>query len=202
MIGTTDNPYLFQTVKESIDIVEAARHFGLEPDRNGWCRCPFHNEKTASFHLYKQRFKCFGCGRSGDVIDLTTAIRGCGPLEAVKELNQAFHLGIDLEAPVDTLEAARAREARRERERYRAWREEALLCLTGYYRHLWRLKLEFEPTDPEREIPIPWAAAVRWLDYVEDCLNLLAFGEELEVRRAKPVIDALVGKIQKRSEKR
>lgn len=39
------------------------------------------------------------------------SIRDCGPLEAVKELNQAFHLGINLEAPVDTVEAARAREA-------------------------------------------------------------------------------------------
>lgn len=142
VIGTTDNPYLFQTVKESIDIVEAARHFGLEPDRNGWCQCPFHNEKTASFHLYKQRGKCFGCNWSGDVIDLAASICGCGPL-----------------------------------------------------------KLEFEPTAPEREIPIPWAAAVRWLDYLEDCQNLLAFGEEQEVRRAKPVIDALVGKIQRRKEK-
>lgn len=178
--------------------MEAAQYYGLEPERHGWCRCPFHKEKTASFHLYKQRGKCFGCGWSGDVIDLASAIRGCGSLEAVKELNQVFRLGIDLEAPEDTQEAVRALAARREREEYRVWRQAALLCLTGHYRHLWQLKLRFEPTDPEKEVPVPWAAAVRWLDYVEDCLDLLTFGEEQEVRQAKPVIDTLVGKIQRR----
>lgn len=181
--------------------MDVARHYGLEPDRNGWCRCPFHNEKTASFHLYKQRAKCFGCGWSGDVIDLVSAIRGCGPLDAARELNQIFRLGVDLEAPVDTLEVIKAREAQRERERFKAWREAALLCLTGYYRHLWQLKVRFEPTGPGWEIPVPWAAAVRWLDYVEDCLDLLSYGEEQEVRQAEPVIDSLVGKIQKRSKR-
>ena len=35
--------------------------------------CPFHKEKTASFHIFYNRFlegwgyKCLGCGRSGDV---------------------------------------------------------------------------------------------------------------------------------------
>ena len=32
--------------------------------------CPFHNEKTGSFHVNSQRqiFKCFGCGVGGNVI--------------------------------------------------------------------------------------------------------------------------------------
>ncbi len=33
--------------------------------------CPFHTEKTASFFVYERKgngyFKCFGCGRSGDI---------------------------------------------------------------------------------------------------------------------------------------
>ena len=28
--------------------------------------CPFHAEKTASFFVDSDRFRCFGCGRSGD----------------------------------------------------------------------------------------------------------------------------------------
>ena len=41
-------------------------------------RCPFHEEKTPSFHLYadSNRFHCFGCASSGDVIDLVQKILG------------------------------------------------------------------------------------------------------------------------------
>ncbi len=37
------------------------------------CTCPFHKEKTSSMKFYRHRvlrgwgYKCFGCGRSGDV---------------------------------------------------------------------------------------------------------------------------------------
>ncbi|MFZ0364317.1 MAG: CHC2 zinc finger domain-containing protein, partial [Candidatus Cybelea sp.] len=32
--------------------------------------CPFHAEKTPSFHVHPDRgfFKCFGCGAGGDVV--------------------------------------------------------------------------------------------------------------------------------------
>ena len=35
--------------------------------------CPFHSEKTPSFHVYTdtQSFYCFGCGAGGDVITFT-----------------------------------------------------------------------------------------------------------------------------------
>lgn len=36
--------------------------------------CPLHDENDPSFHIYErngiQRYKCFGCGASGDVVDL------------------------------------------------------------------------------------------------------------------------------------
>lgn len=38
--------------------------------------CPFHTEKTPSFHVYpdKQRFHCFGCQASGDIFEWTKRI--------------------------------------------------------------------------------------------------------------------------------
>ena len=45
--------------------------YGIEVDRKGFARCPFHNEKTASFKVYpNNKFYCFGCGAAGSVIDL------------------------------------------------------------------------------------------------------------------------------------
>lgn len=50
--------------------------------------CPFHQEKTPSFHVRDQvgRFKCFGCGASGDIFEFLMRLRGISFLEALNEL--------------------------------------------------------------------------------------------------------------------
>ena len=50
--------------------------------------CPFHNEKTPSFHLFtdSNRYYCFGCNESGNVINLTMALFGINFVDAVKML--------------------------------------------------------------------------------------------------------------------
>jgi hypothetical protein len=38
--------------------------------RKSWVfMCPFHNDRTPSFHVYEQNYFCFGCGAKGDVFD-------------------------------------------------------------------------------------------------------------------------------------
>lgn len=49
----------------------------LRRNGNEWVACcPFHNERTPSFTIYEggKRFKCFGCGASGDVLDFVQAV--------------------------------------------------------------------------------------------------------------------------------
>ena len=50
--------------------------------------CPFHNEKTGSFHVNqnKQIYKCFGCGEGGDVINFIMKIENLDFMDAVKLL--------------------------------------------------------------------------------------------------------------------
>ncbi len=50
--------------------------------------CPFHQEKTPSFHVRDNvaRFKCFGCGVGGDVVEFVMRARGIGFVEAVQDL--------------------------------------------------------------------------------------------------------------------
>ena len=54
------------------------RQFKQRTNEELWCCCPFHDETTPSFHIRpkQQDFKCFGCGKGGDVIDLAMAITG------------------------------------------------------------------------------------------------------------------------------
>src|ERR1700735_2611860 len=50
--------------------------------------CCFHAEKTPSFTVYDNKFKCFGCGESGDVIDFVQRTQGIDWLDAVAILAQ------------------------------------------------------------------------------------------------------------------
>lgn len=47
--------------------------------------CPFHNEKTPSFYIYpdSNRFYCFGCHESGDILKLTMHLCGVDFKDAV-----------------------------------------------------------------------------------------------------------------------
>lgn len=56
---------------------EAKKHF---------IKCPFHNEKTASLKFYDRNFYCFGCGKSGSIIDWYIHINQVPFKQAVKEL--------------------------------------------------------------------------------------------------------------------
>jgi DNA primase len=73
--------------------------------------CPFHGEKTPSFHVHPDRgfFKCFGCGVGGDVIAFVQKLENVPFPDAVRVL--ASKAGIELEA-----EDPGARRARSERE--------------------------------------------------------------------------------------
>jgi len=50
--------------------------------------CPFHQEKTPSFHVipHKNIFHCFGCGEGGDVFKFLMQLQGLSFIEAIKEL--------------------------------------------------------------------------------------------------------------------
>jgi DNA primase len=60
--------------------------------------CPFHGEKTPSFHVHPDRgfFKCFGCGQGGDVIKFVQQLENLSFPDAARLL--ARRAGIELEA--------------------------------------------------------------------------------------------------------
>lgn len=186
-----NDPYLFQTVKDRADITEVARTYGLNPDRKGWCPCPFHNEKTPSFHLYNQKYRCFGCGASGDVVDLTAKLLGIGPLEAVKRLNADMGLGIDLDGPVDVVAVHKARAERREAERFKTWREAAIKTLAGRFYALHYISVQENPRAAD-EASGGYVEAVKELPYLEHYLDILTFGSTEAIKSNTAAINEAV----------
>ncbi|HKJ02644.1 MAG TPA: CHC2 zinc finger domain-containing protein, partial [Longimicrobiales bacterium] len=50
--------------------------------------CPFHEERTPSFYVVPDKgfYKCFGCGKSGDVFSFIMERMGLDFVEAVKHV--------------------------------------------------------------------------------------------------------------------
>src|SRR5690606_40122770 len=61
--------------------------------------CPFHDERTPSFHVRPQvgLWHCFGCGEGGDVISFVQKIDGLGFAEAVEYLAGRFNITLRYE---------------------------------------------------------------------------------------------------------
>jgi len=61
--------------------------------------CPFHNEKTPSFHVDTDKgfYKCFGCGQAGDIISFVRETEQLGFSEAVEAIGQRFGIEIEYE---------------------------------------------------------------------------------------------------------
>ena len=96
---------IVEVVGESVKLQKRGRsHVGL---------CPFHKEKTPSFHVNPERgfYHCFGCHASGDAIKFVQETEGLEFVEAVRLL--AERMGIDVIETANEAERRQQTEARR-----------------------------------------------------------------------------------------
>jgi len=72
--------------------------------------CPFHNEKTPSFHVVEDKgfFHCFGCGAHGDAIAFVMRCENLGFMEAVERLAGEAGLTVPRASPEAAAAADRA----------------------------------------------------------------------------------------------
>ena len=92
-----------ETIRNSVSAIDAAQALGIRVDSHGRCACPAHNGKDRNMRLYPGDggFHCFVCGASGDVIRLVEIVLSCTFQEAVRWLNSAFGLGLELSGASD-----------------------------------------------------------------------------------------------------
>lgn len=87
-----------EEIKERIDIVQLIEKYVKlkQTGKNFSGLCPFHKEKTPSFIVSPdiQRYKCFGCGRSGDIFNFVQDIENIDFVEALEKL--AKTAGVEL----------------------------------------------------------------------------------------------------------
>ena len=121
---------IIRNVREQNDIVEVIEEYVAlkKQGRNHKGLCPFHDEKTPSFSVAKDRqmFHCFGCGQGGDVIEFMMEIESFSFVEAIQYL--ANRAGITLPDTTSTTQPSISKEANE--------LLKAFDWLTKYYHHL------------------------------------------------------------------
>lgn len=146
---------VFETIKAAVTVRQAAERYGLQADRSGMCRCPFHEDRHPSLKLNEDYFYCFGCGASGDVIDFVARLFGLSSYEAAQKLTWDF--GIDPDKPPASALGKQkcSKEAQYQR------------LLHDYLNLLKDWKKRYAPSDPGETVDDRFVEACQMLDQVE-----------------------------------
>ena len=169
---------LFDTVKAAVTPRMAAERYGLPIQQGSMICCPFHADRTPSMKLNEDYFYCFGCGASGDVIDLAAGLFGLSGYDAAKKLAADF--GITEQKPSILAKLQRGKsQAEAERQSFRV--------LQDYLHILQGWKETCAPRSPEDGIDPRYAEACHMVERIGNMLDILACGTPQE--RAEVVAD-------------
>ena len=119
--------------------------------------------------LNERYFYCFGCGATGDVIDLVARLFDLSSYEAAQKLIQDF--GINPDKPPAAIALPKP-----ERPLLKAYRQEEVRCLRvlcDYLHLLERWKVQYTPKTAADALDDRFVEACQMLDYVEYLADLL-----------------------------
>ncbi len=168
---------LFTQVKSQVTARQAAERYGVQVDHSGMACCPFHDDHHPSMKI-DERFYCFGCHITGDVIDFTARLFSLSLYDAAKKLANDFNiqpLPPGQCAPIPKLPDAVIE--RKEEQR-------VLIILVEYERLLEKWKEEYALSDPTDEnLDDRFVHAVHHLPPLSDAIDRL-FSSDPEERKA------------------
>ena len=165
---------IYEIIKAAISVKQAAKHYGLNVNRNGMACCPFHNDRHPSLKLNEDYFFCFGCGAKGDVIDLVARLFNLSSYEAAQKLAADF--GLDPKPPTA------AAMVKPKRPYIRQFREDEMLCfrvLTDYLHLLEDWKVRYAPKTPEDALDDRFVEACQMLLIYNSVQRLLPKAEQM-----------------------
>ena len=95
-----------EKIKTSVKISDiASRHVNWDLKKSNtskqdfWAPCPFHQEKTASFHVddTKGFYYCFGCQAKGNIFTFLNEMEGVSFFDAVKALSKMAGIPLEID---------------------------------------------------------------------------------------------------------
>lgn len=163
-------------VKDHIYLKSIIESAGVELKRSGTRHvglCPFHDEKTPSFYVFNDnRFKCFGCGQSGDVIDFVQKHYGLSFTDALRHLGiEQGKKSLEMKAEIKRRKVERKKEEAKKK--FRADLQNTLLILISAKK---KTANNFKTLDDFEK----YGDILQSLPYWEHCLDVLSFGTKEE----------------------
>ena len=165
---------IFETIKQSLNLIDVARYYGIEVSRSGFTSCLFHNERTPSLKLYSDHFYCYGCGKSGDVIALIAERLNVSQFESAKIIMNDFSLSSD-EMRVTAKPQIQLS--------YSEWERQTIRLLNQYLDYLYYFKRTYAPKHENEPVSDLFVHSLHTIPLIEYYLDILTF-EPLEVRQA------------------
>lgn len=160
---------IFETIKASVPVRQAAEHYGLQANRTGMACCPFHEDKHPSLKLNEDYYYCFGCGAHGDVIDFTARLFSLNSYAAAQKLAADF--GIDTHCPVSPLTVQYP-------PIFKSKMEEALCrsVLAEYFHVLEDWRVRYAPITAADDVDGRFTEALQMSAYIDYLTYILALG--------------------------
>lgn len=152
-------------IKATYSMRDVLDRYGLQPNRVGFVRCPFHEgDRDASLKIYDKDFHCFGCGAHGDIFDFIRQYENVSFSEAFRLLGGTYE-----ESPSRRrMEVYRTEKRRRmaEKKRMRVQDAKALNL-----RKIWIYKAWLERSEPLSDVWCDCYNALQLELYHNEILN-------------------------------
>ena len=192
----------YSQVKKQVSTREAAEHYGFKVGRNGMMKCPFHDDRNPSMKL-DDRFYCFGCGATGDAVDLTARLLDLSPKEAAVQLASDFGIISSKDGKkAKVVEDKMSTTKKMKTDPIVNWVDRAIRIMTDY---LWKLREWKEKYAPQSMDDDNWhplfCEALDKTSYVEYGLDELLAAGKLEYEELRRVFGKEVERIEKRLER-
>ena len=108
-------------IKSRVSMPEMMEQYGFRLDKSGFCKCPFHSERSASFKAYpgQRGYYCFGCGAHGSVIDFVMLYFGLSFKDSLAKINEDFSIGLPIGERISLRQRRELERQQRERQEER-----------------------------------------------------------------------------------
>lgn len=167
-------------IKSRVSMPEMMEQYGFRLDKSGFCKCPFHSERSASFKAYpgQRGYYCFGCGAHGSVIDFVMLYFGLSFKDSLAKINEDFSIGLHIGERISLRQRRELERQQRERQEERNREQRELERLDVEYWaafDLWQKydtnKLEYSPKSPSEDFHPLYVEAIKNIDYASYLLD-------------------------------